>query len=447
MGAASLMIRQLYSLLMWAAQPFLRRKLRRRGLAEPGYLDAVEERFGHYTQAAESTSDLVWVHAVSLGETRTAGILLAALRARWPGLRILLTHGTATGRAEGAGLLRAGDVQVWQPWDSQAAVVRFFTHFRPRLGLLLETEVWPNTVACAQARGVPLVLVNARLSDKSLQQALRIARLSRPAYAALAAVYAQSDNDAQRLRALGAPVRAVFGNLKFDAAPDAAQQELGRRWRQTLGRPVLMLASSREGEEDDFLKQIMALALSTRAPAAPEKRADGGPPPAAADFQILIVPRHPQRFDEVQALVEKHGLTVSRRSSQADAPAPADVWLGDSLGEMALYYAMSDVALLGGSFAPLGGQNLIEAAACGCPVIMGPHTFNFAEVAELAEAAGAARRVSDMAEAVRAARAMLSRPAAQQAAAAAGRQFSAQHRGAAANTVQALAHFLDEPTR
>jgi len=445
MGAASLMVRQLYSLLMWAAQPFLRRKLRRRGLAEPGYLDAIDERFGHYTQAAESTSELVWVHAVSLGETRTAGILLAALRAQWPGLRILLTHGTATGRAEGAGLLRAGDVQVWQPWDSQAAVARFFTHFRPRLGLLLETEVWPNTVAGAQVRGVPLVLVNARLSDKSLQQALRMALLSRPAYAALAAVYAQSDNDAQRLRALGAPVRAVFGNLKFDAAPDASQQALGRQWRQALGRPVLMLASSREGEEDSFLEQIKALALSTRAQTAPEKRADGEPTPADADFQILIVPRHPQRFDEVQALVEKNGLTVARRSGWNGAPpAAADVWLGDSLGEMALYYALSDVALLGGSFAPLGGQNLIEAAACGCPIIMGPHIFNFAEVAELAEAAGAARRVSDMAEAVRAARAMLSRPAAQQAAAAAGRQFSAQHRGAAANTVQALEKLLTD---
>lgn len=437
------MVRQLYSLLMWAAQPFLRRKLRRRGLVEPGYLDAIDERFGHYTQAAESTSELVWVHAVSLGETRTAGILLAALRAQWPGLRILLTHGTATGRAEGAGLLRAGDVQVWQPWDSQAAVARFFTHFRPRLGLLLETEVWPNTVACAQARGVPLVLVNARLSDKSLQQALRMALLSRPAYAALAAVYAQSDNDAQRLRALGAPVRAVFGNLKFDAAPDAAQQALGRQWRQALGRPVLMLASSREGEEDSFMEKIKAVALSTRAQPAPEKRADGEPTPADADFQILIVPRHPQRFDEVQALVEKHGLTVARRSGWNGAPpAAADVWLGDSLGEMALYYALSDVALLGGSFAPLGGQNLIEAAACGCPVIMGPHTFNFAEVAELAEAAGAARRVADMAEAVRAARSLLSRPAAQQAAAAAGRQFSAQHSGAAGNTVQALEQLL-----
>lgn len=442
------LIRKLYSLLMWAAQPFLRRKLLRRGQAEAGYLEFVEERFGVYTQAPETQSELVWVHAVSLGETRTAGILLDALRTQWPGLRILLTHGTATGRAEGVGLLREGDVQVWQPWDGEAAVARFFTHFRPRLGLLLETEVWPNAVACAKARGVPLALVNARLSDKSLQQALRMAPLSRPAYAALAAVYAQSESDAERLRLLGAPVQGVFGNLKFDAAPDAAQQELGRRWRQALGRPVLMLASSREGEEDDFLKQIMALALSTRAQAATENIADGEPAPAAADFQVLIVPRHPQRFDEVQALVEKRGLSVARRSGwNGSPPAAADVWLGDSLGEMALYYSMSDVALLGGSFAPLGGQNLIEAAACGCPVIMGPHTFNFAEVAEMAEAAGAARRVQDMDEAARSARAMLSRPSAQQAAAAAGLQFSAQHRGAAANTVRALAHFLDEPTR
>ena len=431
------MLRTLYSLLMWAAQPFLRRKLRRRGQAEAGYLEAVDERFGFYTHPPELRSELVWVHAVSLGETRTAGILLAALRERWPGLRVLLTHGTATGRAEGAGLLREGDVQVWQPWDSQAAVARFFAHFQPRLGLLLETEVWPNSVACAQARGVPLVLVNARLSDKSLQRAARMAPLSRPAYAGLAAVYAQSDSDAQRLRELGATVQGVFGNLKFDATPDAAQQAQGRAWRLALGRPVLMLASSREGEEDVFFKQITALIQSRRAQAAINTVANEEP-------QMLIVPRHPQRFDEVQALAEKHGLSVARRSAWNGAPQAADVWLGDSIGEMALYYAMSDVALLGGSVEPLGGQNLIEAAACGCPVIMGPHTFNFAEVSELAEAAGAARRVAGMDEAVRSACAMLARPSTQQQAAQASLGFAAQHRGAAANTVQALAQFLKD---
>ncbi|MFI5446814.1 3-deoxy-D-manno-octulosonic acid transferase [Polaromonas sp. UC242_47] len=427
--------RKLYTWLMWAIQPLLRRKLARRGRVEAGYLDAVDERFGFYTQAPEAQSELVWLHAVSLGETRTAGILLKALRAQWPGLRVLLTHGTATGRAEGTSLLRAGDVQVWQPWDSDAAVARFFSHFRPRLGLLMETEVWPNTVAGAQAHSVPLALVNARLSEKSLRQAMRVALLSRPAFAALAAVYAQSDSDAQRLRVLGANVQGVFGNLKFDATPDPAQQAQGRAWRLALARPVLLLASAREGEEDSFLKEIKALALMGRAQSATKFIASEAP-------QILIVPRHPQRFDEVCGLIEQHGLSVSRRSSWNGVPQAADVWLGDSLGEMALYYAMSDAALLGGSFAPLGGQNLIEAAAGGCPVIMGPHTFNFAEAAELALAAGAAYRVADMAEAVRSAQALLADRPAQQAAAAASLQFAAQHRGAAANTVKALASLL-----
>lgn len=426
-------MRKLYSLLMWAAQPFLRRKLKRRGQLEAGYLEAVNERFGFYSQAAETTPQLVWVHAVSLGETRTAGILLKALRAQWPALRILLTHGTATGRAEGAKLLREGDVQVWQPWDSEVAVKRFFTHFQPRLGLLLETEVWPNTVAGAHAHGVPLVLVNARMSDKSLRQALRLRRLSFPAFAALHAVYALSDNDAKRLRLLGAPVQGVFGNLKFDASLDAAQLAQGRQLRQTLARPVLMLASSRDDEELSLLLNMAALDASENMSQAL----------AASGFQILIVPRHPQRFDEVQALIEKLGLSVSRRSSWNGAPIAADVWLGDSLGEMALYYAMSDVALLGGSFEPLGGQNLIEAAACGCPVIMGPHTFNFTEASELAEAAGAAYRVPDMAHAAAHAKAMIDQLALLQAAAAASQQFAAQHRGAAANTVQALEKLLN----
>ncbi|HYW58140.1 MAG TPA: 3-deoxy-D-manno-octulosonic acid transferase [Polaromonas sp.] len=415
------LIRQLYSLLMWAAQPLLRRKLRRRGQAEAGYLEAVDERFGFYSHVAEARPELVWVHAVSLGETRTAGMLIQALRVQHPALRILLTHGTATGRAEGAGLLRAGDVQVWQPWDSQAAVRRFFKHFQPRLGLLMETEVWPNTVACAQALGVPLALVNARLSDKSMAQALRMAPLSEPAFGALTAVYAQSEADAQRLRSVGATVQHVFGNLKFDAAPDTAQQAQGKQWRQALGRPVLMLASSREGEEESFLEQGSALASA---------------------FQLLIVPRHPNRFDDVVTLTAKRGLSVLRRSSWNGAPVAADVWVGDSLGEMALYYAMSDVALLGGSFAQLGGQNLIEAAACGCPVIMGPHTFNFDEVAELALGAGAAFRVQDMDEAIGKAKALLSNPSAHQSAVAAGFEFAAQHRGATASTVQALAGLL-----
>ena len=436
----------LYGRVMTAVQPLLRRKLARRALQEAGYAEAVEERFGAYTQPAEKTSELVWVHAVSLGETRTAAVLLTALRAQHPGLRILLTHGTATGRAEGAGLLRTGDVQIWQPWDSPAAVARFFDHFKPRLGLLMETEVWPCKVAAARARGVPLVLVNARLSEKSLRQALRVASIALPAFGALSAVYAQTDEDAQRFQALGAAVKGVFGNLKFDATPDASQHAQGKAWRHAGKLPVVMFASSREGEEGEFLKKIVPLAPVNRAQAATYSIADDSTERAAPQhFKPLIVPRHPQRFDEVQTLAESQGLRVSRRSGwpaagpfESSEAMQADVWLGDSLGEMALYYGLSSVALLGGSFAPLGGQNLIEAAACGCPVVMGPHTFNFLEAAELAEAEGAALRVADMGEAVRCAIGLVNEPRALAKAADAGLAFAARNRGATERTLAAL---------
>ena len=218
------MMRALYSMVMWLAQPFLRRKLLKRGAQEPGYLEAVEERFGRYeSEPWQADGRCIWVHAVSLGETRAAAVLVARLRERLPGMRLLLTHGTATGRAEGAGLLQPGDVQVWLPWDTPGAVQRFLTHFKPRIGILMETEVWPNLAAACEQMKVPLVLANARLSDKSLRQALRLAWLSRPAYRSLAAVWAQTQDDAARFTELGAKVQGVFGNLKFDATPDAQQ--------------------------------------------------------------------------------------------------------------------------------------------------------------------------------------------------------------------------------
>ncbi len=423
---------RLYGALMHLAQPLLRRKLARRARTELGYAQAVPERFGHYTQPPEPCAQLVWVHAVSLGETRAAGILLKAWRAQQPGLRVLLTHGTATGRAEGLALLAPGDVQVWQPWDAPGAVERFFTHFKPRLGVLMETEVWPQLVAGARAHGVPLHLVNARLSDKSLGQALRWSALARPAYAGLSAALAQTDADAQRLRQLGTPVQAVLGNLKFDAQPHPGQLALAQAQRHPqAGLPVLMFASSREGEEALFLEALQGLKVSGSLP-----------------FQPLIVPRHPQRFDEVAQLAQAAGWTVSRRSAwgaelaQLPPPDAHTLWLGDSLGEMALYYGLSQVAVLGGSFLPLGGQNLIEAAACGCPVVMGPHTFNFSEVAEQALAEGAALRAADMAQALALAGQALQ--AGQPDWSEAAQAFALRHQGAAQRTVAWLARSLGE---
>ncbi len=420
--------RALYTGLTYLAYPLLRRKLRRRALAEPGYAVAVEERFGYYAAEQHPAQDAqvgwLWIHAVSLGETRAAAILLAALRQQRPGLRLLLTHSTATGRAEGQKLLHPGDRQVWLPWDSPSAVQRFLRQFRPTLGVLMETEVWPNLIAACQRQHIPLVLANARLNEKSYRQAQRLGWLARPAYAGLTAVYAQSEADAQRLRALGAKVAGVLGNLKFDAVPDASQIAQGQHWRANYPKPVLMLASSREGEE----------ALWLQALAAQQAAQSISPMPV----QWLIVPRHPQRFDEVAALLAQAGLRVSRRSQWTGEPIPADVWLGDSLGEMALYYSLASVALLGGSFAPLGGQNLIEAAACGCPVVVGPHSFNFAQATALALAQGAARPAEDMAQAVRLASAWVQDGPALTTAQAAAHTLGQAHRGAAQASASAV---------
>jgi 3-deoxy-D-manno-octulosonic-acid transferase len=408
-----------YALLLAALAPAYAARLWWRGRAEPLYRVAIGERFGRYADAP--SSGWVWVHAVSLGETRAAAALVEALRARRPDMRLLLTHGTATGRGAGAALLRPGDRQTWLPYDAPPVVHRFLAHFRPAVGILMETEVWPNLVAAASARGVPLVLANARLSERSARRGERLAPLLRPAAERIGLVLAQTEDDAERARGAGAPEVRVSGNLKFDVSPDAAKVATGHAWHAALGRDVVLGAVTREGEEE------MLLAAWQRHPA---------PRPLLA-----IVPRHPQRFDAVAAQVRAAGLTLARRSEWQDAPPPAardaDVWLGDSMGEMALWYGFAQVALLGGSWAPLGGQNLIEAAACGCPIVMGPHTFNFALAAELAEQAGAALRAPDLDAGVGAALGLLGTPRRDEMARAAV-AFAAQHRGAAERMAEAI---------
>lgn len=424
----------LYSAALFLAQPLLRRKLQQRARQEPVYAHDVEQRFGHYDalQVPPAPGRWVWIHAVSLGETHAAAALLQQLRQALPGMRLLLTHGTATGREAGRSLLQPGDVQVWQPWDTPGATRRFVEHFRPRIGLLVETEVWPNLVRACQRACVPLCLVNARLSAKSLRQSQRLAWLALPAFQALAAIWPQTEDDARRLRLLGATVQPPLGNLKFDSTPDSEQCAQGLALRQGVGKPVLVFASSREGEE-----QMLLDALRARASAAFGEASQSAPGAGATEadplrsVQWLLVPRHPQRFDAVAALCGAAGLSVSRRSVDGTGFAPADIWLGDSLGEMALYLGLADVALLGGSYAPLGGQNLIEAAACGCPVVMGPHTFNFAQAAEMAQLEGAAYEVPDMAQALERALQLVQDPVALEAASSAALAFALRHAGAA----------------
>jgi 3-deoxy-D-manno-octulosonic-acid transferase len=413
--------RGVFSTVLRLATPAYLLRLFLRGRREPLYQAHPAERFG-FGAAIEPGS--IWVHAVSLGETRAAAALIERLRHDRPGMRLLLTHTTATGREAGRALLRDGDTQRWLPFDTPGAVRRFLKRTRPAVGVLMETEIWPNVQHQALKAGVPMVLANARLSARSLRRGERFKALLAPAARALRLALAQTAADADRLRQAGVPDVRVCGNLKFDLQPDEALLARGRAWRAGLNRPVVMLAVSREGEE------AAMLAAWKDAKAA---RAQAGSP------LLLIVPRHPQRFDEIAALVTGAGLTLARRSAfgaSAIATPPlsagvADAWLGDSMREMALYYGLADVALLGGSFEKLGGQNLIETAACGVPLFMGPHTFNFAEAAELSLQAGASRRVETLPQALNEALALLTKPDEREAMAAAATAFAAAHRGAA----------------
>ena len=376
-------VRGLYALVLRLATPIYFWRLWQRGKREPGYRFRMGERLGFYS-GRRPRPGAIWLHAVSLGETRAALPLIEALRALQPEMRLLLTHGTATGRTAGRKLLHDLDGQVWLPYDTPGAMRRFLRHFQPCVGVVMETELWPNLMREVQKASVPIVMANARLSERSAHRGKRFAALMHPAAARLSLALAQTVDDAQRLRDAGVPLAMVCGNLKFDVAPPTRLANLGVQWRQGLNRAVVVAASTREGEEGPLL------AAWTSQPT---------PRPL-----LLLVPRHPQRFDVVAQLVRASGLTLVLRSSWADAPDheahAADVWLGDSMGEMATYCAAAQVALLGGSFAPLGGQNLIEAAACGCPVVMGPHTFNFAEASALALQSQAAIRVHNIDEGV-----------------------------------------------
>ena len=416
-----------YAALLRLATPLYLARLWWRGRREPGYRQHLAQRLGVYRGRAEPGA--LWLHAVSLGETRAASALIDALRAQRPGLRLLLTHGTATGREAGLALLREGDRQAWLPYDTPGAVRRFLRHFAPAAGVLMETELWPALMREAERVDLPVLLANARLSERSAGRGRRLAWLLHPAARRLSWALAQTEADAERLRAAGAPRVRVVGNLKFDVTPPADAIARGRAWRAGLSRPVVLAASTREGEEAMLLDAWAALSTT---------------PPAPRPL-LVIVPRHPQRFDEVGALVVARGLTLIRRSQWGEsAPAVAaraDVWLGDTMGELPLYYALADVALLGGSFAPLGGQNLIEAAACGCPMVMGPHTFNFADAAARALAAGAARRADSIDDGIAQALALLDDPA-RDVMARAALAFAAAHRGAAMRMARRIADML-----
>jgi len=401
-------VRTLYTLVLRLLLPFVLARLWLRGRREPGYREGVRERFGVYH--GEKPDKLVWVHAVSVGEARAAAPLVRALAERLPEHRILITCTTAAGRETLKQVYGDSILAAFLPYDFPEAVQAFLAHFSPGLAVLMETEVWPNLLAGCAARGVPVVLANARLSEKSARGYLRLRSLARPAFASLTLVCAQSETDAARLRSVGARRVEVTGNLKFDVGPDPEQLAAGRAWRAAIGRPMLLLASTREGEEQMLLEELKA----------------------DRNLLVVIVPRHPQRFDDVAP------MTQARRTRQP-LPLPEHrLYLGDTMGEMPFYYAACDVAVIGGSFAPLGGQNLIEALACGSPVVVGPSMFNFAEATRLALEAGAVLQAANAAEAVKLAVSLLHDARLRRAMSAAGRKLCQTHRGATGRHLKLL---------
>lgn len=414
------MARLVYSLVFYLAQPLVWLRLMLRGRRQSEYRQHLGERYGFYRPAP--SRPLLWLHAVSVGETRAAEPLIESLLAAHPRHALLLTHMTPTGRATGRMFVERhpGRVfQVYLPYDLPDAVARFLDHFRPEIGVFMETEIWPNLVAAAKARAIPLALVNARLSEKSRRGYRRFAALTAPAFAALDLVAAQTADDAERLQSVGARAPQVTGNLKFDVTPDPAQLAHGLNWRAEIGgRPVWLAASTRDGEEALILDAFARVALP--------------------NALLILVPRHPQRFDEVAALVAGRGLTLKRRSLEEFPDIGTRVWLGDSMGEMASYYAAADIALIGGSLLPFGGQNLIEAAACGCPVIVGPHTFNFAQAADDAAACGAALRITGSGELAGAVAGVLAHPELRANMQESAIAFSRSHQGATARTMALL---------
>ncbi len=426
-------MRTLYSLMLTLMLPLILARLFWRGARQPGYREHIAERFGRYHQP--QLKRCIWIHAVSVGETRAAEPLIRRLKTLYPTHPILLTSMTPTGRATANELFGDTVTCVYLPYDIVTLHQRLIDYFQPSVLLIMETEIWPNLLHACKRNGLPAFLINGRLSEKSQRGYARVAvirTLVRRALESVQVVAAQSEADAGRFRALGAKNIVVTGNIKFDLHFEPALVALGETWRtQRGGRRVLLCASTREGEESLLLDAYV-------------KTFDAQ---ARRELLLVIVPRHPQRFDLVADAINSAGLRFNRRSLAMPEVAndlSMEVLLGDSMGEMTAYYALCDVVIIGGSFLPLGGQNLIEACAMGRPVIMGQSTFNFAEATQLAKDAGAMLQVHDALDAMRTAQALLHDDVRQQQMRKAGFKLTAANRGATEKTLALIAPMLEK---
>jgi len=374
-------MQRLYDLLLYLALPFALLRLLWRSRRLPAYRERWGERLGYY-----EGSDLgaaIWVHAVSVGEVQAAQPVIRHLLERYPGLGVMVTTTTPTGSARLRALFEDRVRHVYVPYDIRSAVARFLDAVRPRLVLVMETEVWPNMLRACEGRAIPVVLANARLSRRSAKGYARLGGFARQTFRRFTVIAAQAQADATRFLELGAPPERVqvTGSIKFDLHLPASLREQAEVMRRLwgAGRPVWVAASTHEGEEEQLL--------------AVHRRVCAEVP----DALLVLVPRHPERFERVAALVAREGLTLVRRSAHRPCPAQTSVFLGDTMGELQVFLAAADIAFIGGSLVKVGGHNLLEAAAVGVPAIIGPHSFNFAAITRLMVEEGAAAQVADAA--------------------------------------------------
>ncbi|OQW76398.1 MAG: 3-deoxy-D-manno-octulosonic acid transferase [Proteobacteria bacterium ST_bin11] len=359
-------MRQLYTLVFCLILPWVLLRLYWRGIKAPAYRLRWRERLGVYS--ADSQRNVLWVHAVSVGEAEASFPLIKLLQANYPDIPILVTTTTPTGSARVRAVLADQVEHVYLPYDLPFIVERFLKHFRPRLGVIMEKEIWPNLFAACAARAIPLFVINARLSERSARSYRKIPLLLKPALACVKTIAVQTMEDSVRFIDIGAESAQlqVLGNIKFDMSIDLDTVREGLQLKQRLfaQRWVWIIASTHQGEEEVVLDIYPALKA------------------LIPQLLLLIVPRHPERFKTVKVLCEQRGLTVVMRSEQQACIEQTDVYIANSIGELKMLYAAADLAFVGGSLVPVGGHNVLEPAAIGVPVLFGPEMFNFQEIAQ-----------------------------------------------------------------
>lgn len=418
-----MLLNTVYQCLWQIAPPLLRCYLRRRARLAPAYADHWPERFGH--PQLQPLKNAIWIHAVSVGETRAAAPLVAALQQYFPDAPLLITQTTPTGRRTAEQLFPQAQCR-YLPYDRRRYVAQFLQDHQPRFGLIMETEIWPNLIHACAERSVPLFLANARLSARSQRGYLKVRSLVYPALQTLSGCFAQTPADAARLSAIGAAHIRVCGSSKYDIVPPDAMRALAQRFRQRIGaRPVVVCASTRYYKNTDEAELLLRAWQSYRGNAL-----------------LVIIPRHPERFQATSDIAQALGYRVQKRSDNQPVNAQTQVWIGDSMGELFAYYLTADVAFVGGSLVDTGAHNIIEPIACGVPTLFGSSTYNFAAVRRDALAAGAARQVGTSAEWVSATQQLLTDAVQRQHMAAQAHTFITAHQGASQCMAETIAEII-----